>query len=126
MAAHDALRTILPVAGLSEERARTVEITGGTDPVLPTPFRIGETGAAALAATGLAVSDLWELRTGRRQQVAVDLRQATASLRSGHYMKMDGAPGLDRAQHGHGRLSGQERPLELPPLPTSRTTAPPR
>src|SRR6188768_973598 len=91
MAAHDALRTILPVAGLSEDRARTVEITGGGDPVLPTPFRIGETSAAALAATGLAVSDLWELRTGRKQEVAVDLRQATASLRSGHYLKMEKA-----------------------------------
>ena len=38
---------------------------------------------------GSRAADLWELRTGRRQQVAVDLRQATASLRSGHYMKMD-------------------------------------
>src|SRR3954463_13217454 len=91
MAAHDALRTILPVAGLSEDRARTVEFTGGADPVLPTPFRIGETAAAALAATGLAVSDLWELRTGGKQQVAVDRRQAAASLRSGHYLVMDGA-----------------------------------
>jgi len=91
MAAHDALRTILPVAGIDPERARTVEITGGSDPVLPTPFRIGETAAAALAATGLAVSDLWRIRTGRQQQVAVDLRQATASLRSGHYLKMEQA-----------------------------------
>lgn len=91
MAAHDALRTILPVAGLAEDRARTVEITGGTDPVLPTPFRISETAAAALAATGLAVADLWELRTGQRQEIAVDLRQATASLRSGHYLKMEKA-----------------------------------
>ncbi len=89
MAAHDALRTILPVAGWPEERARAVEITGGADPVLPTPFRIGDTSAAALAAIGLAASDLWELRTGRRQEVAVDLRQATASLRSGHYLKME-------------------------------------
>src|SRR5437016_6281961 len=89
MAAHDALRTILPVAGWPEERARSVEITGGTDPVLPTPFRIGETSAAALAATGLAAADLWELRSGHRQDVAVDLRQATASLRSGHYLKME-------------------------------------
>jgi crotonobetainyl-CoA:carnitine CoA-transferase CaiB-like acyl-CoA transferase len=93
MAAHDALRTILPVAGWptdrAEERARSVEITGGADPVLPTPFRIGETSAAALAATGLAAADLWELRGGRRQEIAVDLRQATASLRSGHYLKME-------------------------------------
>ena len=87
-----ALRTIFPIAGWGEERARAVEITGDTDPILPTPFRIGETSAAALAAVGLAVSELWALRTGRHQQVAVDTRQATASLRSGHYMKMDGAP----------------------------------
>src|SRR5438105_12473105 len=90
MAAHDALRTILPVAGLSEERARTVEITGGSDPVLPTPFRIGETSAAAVAATGLAAADLWEVRTGRRQEVGVDLRHATASLRSGNYLQVNG------------------------------------
>jgi crotonobetainyl-CoA:carnitine CoA-transferase CaiB-like acyl-CoA transferase len=89
--AYDALRTILPIAGWPEERASAVEITGGADPVLPTPFRIGAAGAAALAATGLAAADLWELRTGRRQEVAVDLRQAVASLRSGHYMQIDGA-----------------------------------
>ena len=52
---------------------------------------------------------------GGKQQVAVDTRQATASLRSGHYMKMETAQ-VSTAQHGHGRLPGQERPLELPPL----------
>jgi crotonobetainyl-CoA:carnitine CoA-transferase CaiB-like acyl-CoA transferase len=89
---NDALRTILPIAGWSDDRAREVEITSETDPILPTPFRIGATSAAALAAVGLAVSDIWTLRTGRSQQVAVDARQATASLRSGHYMQMEGAP----------------------------------
>jgi crotonobetainyl-CoA:carnitine CoA-transferase CaiB-like acyl-CoA transferase len=89
--AYDALRTILPIAGWPEDKLRQVDITGGADPILPTPFRIGAAGAAALAATGLAAADLWELRTGRRQEVAVDLRQAVASLRSGHYMKIDGA-----------------------------------
>ena len=89
--AHDVLRTILPIAGWPEQRARSVEITGGSDPVLPTPFRIGAAGAATLAATGLAATDLWELRTGRRQEVSVDLRQAVASLRSGHYLQVNGA-----------------------------------
>ena len=106
---NDALRTILPIAGWLEERARAVEVTGGTDPILPTPFRIGETSTAALAAIALAVSDLWELRTGRRQEVAVDTCQATASLRSGRYMRLDGAPvsterntvmGVYPAKHG--------------------------
>lgn len=83
-----ALRSILPVVGLSAERADAVTFTGGSDPVLPTPFRIGVAGSATVAATGLAVSDLWEVRTGRKQSVAVDLRHAAASLRSGHYMKL--------------------------------------
>ncbi len=89
---NDALRTLFPIAGWLDDRTRLVEIIGGDDTILPTPFRITETSAAALAAIGLAVSDLWELRTGRRQEVAVSARQATASLRSGRYMLMDGKP----------------------------------
>jgi crotonobetainyl-CoA:carnitine CoA-transferase CaiB-like acyl-CoA transferase len=85
---HEALCAILPIAGWSDQHAATVAFTGGTDPVLPTPFRIGTAAAATLAATGLAAAELWEARSGRRQQVTVDLRQATASLRSGHYMSL--------------------------------------
>jgi crotonobetainyl-CoA:carnitine CoA-transferase CaiB-like acyl-CoA transferase len=88
--AYDALRALLPIAGWPEERLSQVEVSGGADPVLPTSFRIGAAGAAALAATGLAAADLWELRGGRRQQVAVNLRQAVASLRSGHYLEVNG------------------------------------
>ena len=88
---NEILRTLLPIAGLDEERTQRLTITGGTDPILPTSFRIGDTSTAALSAVGLAVSDLWESRTGRRQEVAVDARRATASLRSGKYMQMDGA-----------------------------------
>ena len=87
---HDALRTLLPIAGWTEERTREVEVTGGADPILPAPFRLGEASAAALAAVGLAVSDLWALRTGRHQQIAVHTRQAAASLRSGHYLRLNG------------------------------------
>ena len=89
---NDALGALLPIAGWPEEYSRLVKITGGADPILPTPLLIGETSTAALSAVGLAVSDLWESRTGRRQEVAVDTRQATASLRSGHYLHMDGVP----------------------------------
>ena len=85
---HAALRSILPVAGWPAARADAVTFTGGTDPILPTPFRVGVAGAATLAATGLAAADLWDLRGGRQQPVSVDVRRATASLRSGHYMKL--------------------------------------
>lgn len=84
----DALHSILPVAGWTGEHASTVTFSDATDPILPTPFRIATAGAATLAATGLAAADLWETRTGRRQSVAIDVRQAAASLRSGTYLKI--------------------------------------
>ncbi len=87
-----ALSTLLSIAGWDAERAADVEIYGGTDPILRTPFRIGDTAAASLAAVGLAISDIWKLRTGRAQSVRIDTRQATASLRSSRYMTLDGKP----------------------------------
>ena len=83
-----ALRSILPAVGWDAGRADAVTFSGASDPVLPTPFRIADAGAATLAATGLAAADLWELRSGQTQPVSVDIRQATASLRSGQYMKL--------------------------------------
>ncbi|HEX2942268.1 MAG TPA: CoA transferase [Rhodopila sp.] len=88
----NALRSILPYVGWSADRADAANFTGGTDPILPTPFRIGTAGAATLAATGLAAADLWTLRGGRQQPVGVNVRQAAASLRSGHYMKLGDGP----------------------------------
>src|SRR5882757_5539090 len=85
---YDALKTILPNVGWQASRADEVTFSGDADPILPTPFRVGVAGAATLAATGLAAADLWQQRTGRRQDVGVDVRQATASLRSGHYLQV--------------------------------------
>jgi len=82
-----ALRELLALGKLEGE----AQITGA-DPVLRTPYRVGAAGAAALAAVGLAVAELWALRTGRRQRVAVDLRAAAASLRSAYYLRIDGKP----------------------------------
>src|SRR4249919_124725 len=89
-APNETLRTILPIAGWGDGQIADVAFTGGADPVLPTPFRIGAAGAATLAATGLAATELWQARTGRRQRVTVDLRQAAAALRSSHYIELAG------------------------------------
>ena len=85
------LNTLLSIPGVDPRQAAAVAFSGGIDPILPTPFRIGETAAASLGAVGLAVADLWETRTGRRQDIAVDVRRATASLRSSRYMTLNGA-----------------------------------
>ena len=65
-------------------------LTGSNDPVFVTPWRIAETGSAALGAIGLAVSDLWRLRTGKPQAVTIDRRAAAASLRSNTYVRRNG------------------------------------
>jgi crotonobetainyl-CoA:carnitine CoA-transferase CaiB-like acyl-CoA transferase len=57
----------------------------GHDPFHATPFRVGEAAAAVLAAVGVASSDLWELRGGRRQRVSLDLAHAAATLRTVDY-----------------------------------------
>jgi len=87
-----ALAAILRSTGLSGQGPNTVSFTGGADPLLPTSFRIAAAGAAALAAAGLAAAELWQQRTGRPQAVTVDLRHATASLRSGLYMRLGDGP----------------------------------
>src|SRR5258708_27550041 len=92
-APNETLRTILPIAGWGDGQAADVVFTGGADPVLPTPFCIGAAGAAALAASGLAATELWRARTGRRQRVTLDLRQATAAVRSSQYIPLAGTGG---------------------------------
>jgi crotonobetainyl-CoA:carnitine CoA-transferase CaiB-like acyl-CoA transferase len=84
-----ALNEILEAAGLSAAAASRVQLTGD-DPVFPTRYRVGAAGAAAIAATGVAAAELWELRTGRGQDVRVSVRAAAAALRSVRYMKLEG------------------------------------
>ncbi len=76
----EALRSLTSALGLPEPDGR-VEIVGA-DPILQTRFRVGDAAAAALAAVGIAISDVWELRTGRRQDVRVQVPLAAASLTS--------------------------------------------
>jgi crotonobetainyl-CoA:carnitine CoA-transferase CaiB-like acyl-CoA transferase len=69
-----------------------VAITGA-DPVFSTRFKIGETCAAVLAGVGVAVSDVWELKTGRRQKASINVRHAAAGLRSSVYLQRPDADG---------------------------------
>ena len=89
MAIRNALSELLALAGLDEALSGRVEFSG-SDPVFPTPYRIGTAGAAAIGAVGLAASRLWFLRTGRNQDVQVYVRAAAASLRSARYLRIDG------------------------------------
>lgn len=89
--ARAALAELLALGGLVAGAADRVTLTGD-DPVLPTRYRIGAAGAGVLAACGVAASELWRLRTGRTQSVAVDVPAAAISLRSSRYMRIAGQP----------------------------------
>src|SRR3954471_2776 len=62
----------------------------GADPVLASPWPLGEVAATALAACGRAAANLWELRTGEEQEVRVDVAAAAASLLGFALQSLDG------------------------------------
>jgi crotonobetainyl-CoA:carnitine CoA-transferase CaiB-like acyl-CoA transferase len=82
-------------SGLERPQAGAVTVTG-TDPVFSTRFKIAETCAAVLGGVGVAISDIWELKTGRRQAVSIDARHAAAGLRSSVYLQRPGPDGVFR------------------------------
>jgi crotonobetainyl-CoA:carnitine CoA-transferase CaiB-like acyl-CoA transferase len=57
--------------------------------VLATRFAADEAVSAALAAGGTVAADLWELRTGERQNVEVSTREAAASLTSYTFVRIE-------------------------------------
>ena len=91
MTVRNALKELLALAGQGVAPEVPVEFTGG-DPVFPTPYLVGTAGAAVLAAVGTAAARLWFLKTGRIQNVTMDVRSAAAAMRSARYLRIDGKP----------------------------------
>jgi crotonobetainyl-CoA:carnitine CoA-transferase CaiB-like acyl-CoA transferase len=84
--AQDALNRLWQETGLAPRE--DVEIQGH-DPIFPVPFRVGEAGAATIAASATMAAELWRTRTGRSQQVRVAVDAAAAAMRSTEYLRYD-------------------------------------
>src|SRR6201992_2989335 len=65
---------------------------GGEEPQLPSSVRVGAAAQAAVAAAGLAAAQIWKLRSGQSQSVAVDMTHAVVECRSERYLRVDGKP----------------------------------
>ncbi len=106
-----AFEEVMEIRGLGLPREGEVAITGA-DPVFSTDFKIGETCAAALAGIGVAVSDIWEMKTGRRQTAAIDARATAAALRSTTYMQTPDANGtfIPVVNHAHEAMIEMTQP----------------
>src|SRR3979490_3066849 len=64
----------------------------GEEPQLPSSFRVAVAAQASIAAAGLAAAQIWKLRSGQSQDVAVDMRHAVVECRSERYLRVDGKP----------------------------------
>src|SRR6201996_3437604 len=64
----------------------------GEEPQLPSSFRVAAAAQASIAAAGLAAAQIWKLRSGQSQGVAVDMRHAVVECRSERYLRVDDTP----------------------------------
>jgi CoA transferase family III len=77
------------LAGADASALRHLSLSG-SDPALPSSFRIGAAAQASIAAVGLAAAELRDHAGAPRQRVSVDMRHAAAEFRSEHYLTIDG------------------------------------
>src|SRR6266536_4097640 len=85
------LADIWTSAGGDASALETVTLTGD-EPQLPSSFRVAAAAQASIAAAGLAAENIWKLRSGQAQDVAVDMRHAMIECRSERYLRVDDKP----------------------------------
>ncbi|HEU5348834.1 MAG TPA: CoA transferase [Ktedonobacterales bacterium] len=89
--AYDVLADIWSLTNLPAELLAGVDLRG-SDPVLPSSFRVGTAAQVSIAAVACAANTIWQARTGHVQQITVDMRHAAAEFRSERYLRINGGP----------------------------------
>src|SRR5260370_10870343 len=89
--AREILSDIWTSTGGDPAALNAVTLTG-EEPQLPSSFRVAAAAQASVAATGLAAAQIWQLRSGQNQDVAVDMCHALVECRSERYLRVDGKP----------------------------------
>jgi len=87
----DILADLWRLAGGAPSALDAVALTGA-EPILPSSFRVAAAAQVPIAAAGLAAAEIWKMRSGEAQQVAVDMLHAVVECRSERYMRLDGKP----------------------------------
>src|SRR6266849_3297680 len=85
------LADLWTLAGGDPSALDAVTLTG-QEPQLPSSFRVAAAAQASIAAAGLAAAQVWKLRSGETQGLAVDMRHAVVECRSERYLRVDGKP----------------------------------
>ncbi len=65
------------------------KIIQGQDPILPSPFLIGQAGAAALGIFGYLTAEIWAMKTRKKiQKISISVRDAALAQISHTYLKL--------------------------------------
>jgi crotonobetainyl-CoA:carnitine CoA-transferase CaiB-like acyl-CoA transferase len=88
-------------AGQPDNAMGAITLTGA-EPVLPSSFAVGTAAQTTIAAAALAAGEVWRLRSGRRQNVRVDMRDAAIEFRSERYLRVEDAPPTEYHDRIHG------------------------
>jgi len=83
------LSDVWTAAGGEAAALDAVTLTG-EEAQLPSSFRVAAAAQVSIAAAGLAAAEIWKLRSGEAQGVAVDARHAVVECRSERYLRVDG------------------------------------
>ena len=77
---NEQLDHVLQGVGLSQDDCGGRVTFIGQDPITPSPLRLAAASGIGLAAKAVAIAKLWQMRGGRGQDIAVDLRKAPHRL----------------------------------------------
>jgi hypothetical protein len=84
-----ALEEIWAISDMDDSLPQNVRLIG-LEPVLPSVYKTGVAAQSTIAASALAASEMWRYRTGRSQDVFVDMKHAAIGFRSERYTQING------------------------------------
>jgi hypothetical protein len=108
MIASEALKALWGQFGLPDTSLSHLTLTA-RETGLPSSFAVGAAAQASIAAAALAAAEIWHRRSGKRQEVSVDMRDA--ALECTAYFSLDGrVPEIWDKFSGPYRCGGDETP----------------
>lgn len=85
-----ALKELREELGISEQDFGGKLTISGKDPVVASRHHIGESTAVLLALFGMEIAAIWKARTGRSQDLKIEVRKAVCQLAAMMYAKQNG------------------------------------
>ena len=86
-------KNLMKTVGLNpDETGGNVIFTGPGDPLYDSSYHFAEGQSAILAAIGSAISQVWQLRGGKPQDITVNRYRALHSLHRPGFLKQNGYP----------------------------------